>query len=302
MAKDVIELKGLTKRFGTARGIEQVDLNVRSGAVFGFLGPNGAGKSTTINILLDFLRPTSGSAKIFGLDIQYDAEEIHRRIGFLTGDMALDNQLTGWQQLTYYGHLRGGLDKKYINALAKRLNCNLDRKFKTLSRGNKQKVGLVAALMHRPELLILDEPTSGLDPLMQAEFNKIILEHKQSGGTTFISSHVLSEIQEICDEVAFIREGRVVASRPVADITKAAPKDIVVTTKSKDLRTKLQKLAGIIISESSGDTIRGTFLGDVNALVRLVSGYRVEQFLLAEADLETIFMKYYESGEEKERV
>lgn len=294
MKTPVIAFQNVTKRYGRARGIENVKLTVEPGTVFGFLGPNGAGKSTAIHMMLDFIRPTAGSVRLFGLDARLEAVEIHRRVGFLAGDMAMDSGLTGRQQLEYLARLRGGVDKKYLASLAKRLDCRLDRKFKTLSRGNKQKIGLIAALMHRPELLILDEPTSGLDPLIQAEFNKIIAEHKQSGGTVFVSSHVLSEVQEICDEVTFIRAGHIVATRPVSELAKESPQQLMLHTKSEDLRSKLQKFPGLTLQDSSGHAIRGMFSGDVNQLLRLVSGYSVEQFSLSEAELETIFMQYYE--------
>lgn len=294
MTNNIVELKNLTKTYGKSRGVTGINLKVVSGNVFGFLGPNGAGKSTTINMLLDFIRPTSGQIKLFDTDIKNNAVDMRRRIGFLAGDMALDNSLTGWQQLEYLGNLRGSFDKSYVAELAKRLDCKLERKFKTLSRGNKQKVGLIAALMHKPELLILDEPTSGLDPLIQSEFNKLLIEHKNSGGTAFISSHVLSEVQEICDTVAFIRDGRIEAIRPMLDITKDSPKDFLLTTKSKDLKKRLSKLNGVAIISEKGNNTRGTFSGDINELIRLLSGYSIENFTLSDAELEAVFMKYYE--------
>jgi len=293
MTENIIELQNLTKVYGGARGVKSLNLRVEPGTVFGFLGPNGAGKSTTINMLLDYIRPTSGSVKLFGLDARRNSVEIRRRIGFLAGDMAMDRGLTGWQQLEYFGHLQDKFDKKYILELAKRLDCDLNRKFKDLSRGNKQKVGLIAALMNKPELLIFDEPTSGLDPLIQAEFNKILVEHKQSGGTAFISSHVLSEVQEVCDTVTFIREGRIIATSPVYQIMKVAPKNLVLTTKSKELLKQLKRFAGLRVSELSDDTVRGYFNGDINKLLRLVAGYTVDVFSLSEAELESIFMQYY---------
>lgn len=295
MAEPIIKLRQLTKMYGSARGVQDVDLEVSPGTVFGFLGPNGAGKSTTINMLLDFIRPTSGSVTLFGMDAQKDSVKIRRRIGFLAGDMAMDSGLTGWQQLSYFGHLRGRFDEAYVRELAERLSFSMDRKFKALSRGNRQKVGLIAALMHKPELLILDEPTSGLDPLIQAEFNKIIREHKEAGGTAFISSHMLSEVQEICDTVTFIREGKIIITRPVSAIAKDMPKDFAVATKSKDLLKKLQQLPGLEVSTRDGGMVRGVFNGDVNELLRLLGGYTVESFSLSEAELESAFMKFYES-------
>lgn len=294
--KPVIELKHLTKTYGQARGVTDISLEVPAGSIFGFLGPNGAGKTTTISILIDFIRPTNGSARLFGLDSQANSREIHQRIGFLAGDMAMDNGLTGWQQLEYLGRLRGNFDKPYIKELARRLDCNLNRKFKKLSRGNRQKVGLIAALMHKPELLIFDEPTSGLDPLIQAEFNKIIMEHKAGGGTTFISSHVLSEVQEICDTVSFIRDGRLIATRPVEDITHQAPKQLMVSTTNRKLLAQLSEMPDLELSQETKTTIHGTYSGDVNALIKLLAGYKLDAFSLQEADLESAFIQYYEGG------
>lgn len=291
---DVIQLHRLTKLYGSSVGVRNVSLSVPKGSVFGFLGPNGAGKTTTISMLVDFIRPTSGSVKLFGLDAREQATEIHRRIGFLAGDMAMDRGLTGWQQLEYLGNLRGNFDKAYVRELAKRLDCNLNRKFKKLSRGNRQKVGLIAALMHRPELLILDEPTSGLDPLIQAEFNKIILEHQAAGGTTFISSHVLSEVQEICDTAAFIRQGKIVDIKPIADLTKQAPKQFRLTGATPELIDKLGQLKGLVIVKDGGQQLSGTYQGDVNRLLKLLSQYKLTDFTFQEPDLESLFMKYYE--------
>ncbi|HSX23886.1 MAG TPA: ABC transporter ATP-binding protein [Candidatus Saccharimonadales bacterium] len=192
----LIELDRLTKNYGSSRGVSDVSLKIPEGTIFGFLGPNGAGKTTTISMLVDLIRPTSGTVSIFGMDAQKDGVAIRQRTGFLAGDFALDNDLTGWQQLEYFAHLRtGGLNKKYVTELAQRLSCDLNKKFKALSRGNRQKVGLISALMHEPELLIFDEPTTGLDPLIQAEFNNIISEHQRKGRTAFISSHTLPEVQ-----------------------------------------------------------------------------------------------------------
>lgn len=294
----IIELTNLTKRYGSARGVEAVNLSITQGQIFGFLGPNGAGKSTTINILLDFIRPTSGSVKLFGLDARHQALEIHGRVGFLAGDMALDRNLSGWQQLEYLGHLRGSFDRSYISELAKRLDCNLSRKFKHLSRGNKQKVGLIAALMHKPDLLILDEPTSGLDPLMQAEFNKLVLEHKARGGTAFISSHMLSEVQEICDNVAFIRSGKIVATKTMEQLTKESPKQFSVSTPAPArLKKALTKLQGIHMKEAAGSLV-GTYSGDVNELLAVLAKHTVTDMIFEDTNLEESFMKYYEDEEQ----
>lgn len=292
----ILQLEKVTKLYGSVRGVEQVSLEVEEGSVFGFLGPNGAGKTTTISMLVNLIKPTSGKITIFGKNAQTDGLHIRSRIGFLAGDMALDRGLTGRQQLEYFGNLRGGFDKKYVRELASRLDCKLDRKFRTLSRGNKQKVGLIAALMHKPELLILDEPTSGLDPLIQAEFNKIILEHKARGGTVFISSHVLSEVQELCDQVAFIRQGKLIANKPLAEITKGAPKDVRIVTPEEKLIHILEKLRGVSELKYQNGVITFSYSNDINRLLHVVSAYDLHDMTISDVDLETVFMKYYEGG------
>jgi ABC-2 type transport system ATP-binding protein len=289
----VIKVNRASKLYGATVGVEDISFEVPKGTVFGFLGPNGAGKSTTINMLVDFIRPTSGNIKIFGLDSIRDSLEIRRRIGFLAGDFALDKGLTGWQQLSYFGALRGNYDKKYVNELATRLECKLDRKFKTLSRGNKQKIGLIAALMHKPELLVFDEPTSGLDPLIQAEFNKIIVEQKQRGATTFISSHVLSEVQEICDHVAFIRQGRIITSQPLKDIINAAARRIKITGTSKSAASELIVNLKLKQYDLKGDMLAFDYRGDMNDLVKVLSRTKLKDITINATDLESIFMGYY---------
>lgn len=290
----VIELDKVTKRYGSSRGVEELSLTISPGTIFGFLGPNGAGKTTTISMLIDVTHPTSGSISIFGLDAHRDSLAIRQRVGFLAGDFALDNNLTGWQQLEYFGSLRGRFDKTYIRELAQRLDCNLDKKFHDLSRGNRQKVGLISALMHKPELLIFDEPTSGLDPLVQAEFNKIILEHQNQGGTTFMSSHTLSEVQALCQEVGFIREGELVAIKDLKELTEASAKHIKVVTDDKKLVVALTKLQGIKSLVHQANALLFTVSGDINPVLALLGRHTVHDVTITEADLETIFMQYYE--------
>src|SRR6185503_11958667 len=206
----IIQTEKLTKSYGSHRGIIDIDLTVNEGEAFGFLGPNGAGKTTTIRTLLDNIRPTSGRALIFGIETTADPIAIHRRIGYLPGEFALYDKLTGGQTIEYFANLRGGVDAAYQRQLIERLDLDPSRKFKEYSKGNKQKVGLIVALQHRPDLLILDEPTSGLDPLVQQTFYELIREAKAEGRTIFLSSHILSEVEKTCDRVAIIRDGRLV--------------------------------------------------------------------------------------------
>ncbi len=299
MPDSVINFQNVTKSYGTARGITNVSMEVKAGEVFGFLGPNGAGKTTSISLMVDLMRPTSGKINIFGMDSSAKNTEIHKRIGFLMDDMALDKGLTGWQQLQYFGSLHGGFNQKYVKQLAKRLNCKLDTKFKHLSRGNRQKVGLISALMHDPELLILDEPTSGLDPLIQSEFNKIILERKKQGKTAFISSHILSEVQELCDRVAFIKEGKIIGIKALDEIGLDAPTQVRIGSKDTQLKSKLVKLNGVSNLTESGNNLNLTFNGDINKLVAFLAKYKISHLMIQETDLETMFMQYYRGNNVK---
>lgn len=290
----IIQLKNLTKTYGKSRGVDNVTLDVPEGTIFGFLGPNGAGKSTTINMLINLTTPTSGSITIFGQDAATHGLRIRHDIGFLSSDMALDGHLTGWQQLEYFGHLRGAFDKDYVQELATRLDASLDRKQKTLSRGNRQKIGLIQALMHRPKLLILDEPTSGLDPLIQAEFNKIILEHKAAGNTTFISSHVLSEIQELCDHVVFIRAGKIVANTTIQELTKTAPKQVRIASTDKQLPLRMKKLPGVQGYKQLTGGGAFSYAGDAQTLVKALAELNITDVSIENTNLEHSFMTFYE--------
>lgn len=294
---DAIKLTNVTKTYGKARGVSDITLNVDKGSVFGFLGPNGAGKTTTISLIIDLLRPTSGSIEVFGKNTRTNGQEIRKNIGYLSGDMAFDSSLTGKQQLEYFGALRKNYDKNYIAELATTLQCDLNRKIKTLSRGNKQKIGLISALMHKPELLILDEPTSGLDPLMQEQFNEIILAHKKSGKTTFISSHILYEVQELCDHAAFVKEGKLIANMPMSEIVKSAPYDITIVSSDKKLHTILNKLPEVHKVDISRDTYKLTYIGSVNPLIKAIKPYDIKDLSITKGDLESVFMKYYKDND-----
>src|SRR3954470_21163371 len=206
----VIENEKLTKAYGAHRGIVDVDLVVNEGEVFGFLGPNGAGKTTTIRTVLDLIRPTTGRGPVFGIESSVDPVAIHGRTGYIPGEFTLYDRLTGGQTIEYFANLRGGVDRAYRDALIERLDVDTSRKFKEYSKGNKQKIGLVIALQHRPELLILDEPTSGLDPLVQQSFYELVREARAEGRTVFLSSHILSEVEKTCDRVGIIRDGALV--------------------------------------------------------------------------------------------
>src|SRR5437879_8647501 len=206
----MIEVEGLTKSYGSKRGITDVSFQVEESDVFGFLGPNGAGKTTTIRLLMALLHPDAGSARIAGLDCWKQSVDIKRLIGYMRAEPALDPNLTGGQILEYFAHLRGGVDQTYLKQLIQRFELDTSRKFRQYSSGNKRKVVLIQAFMHRPRLLILDEPTNGLDPINQQEFNRMVIEAREAGQTVFLSSHILTEVEQTCNRVGIIREGQLV--------------------------------------------------------------------------------------------
>ncbi len=298
----IIELARLTKRYpgATVDALHDVSLRVDAGQIFGFLGPNGAGKTTTISLLVNLIKPTSGRITLFDKDIQQFGLESRARVGYLAGDMALDKALTGWQQLEYFGNLRGLFNKAYVRQLAERFDSDLKKKIKNLSRGNRQKIGLIAALMHQPELLILDEPTSGLDPLIQAEFNKIILERQKEGKTTFMSSHILSEVQELCDQLAIIRAGEVVSHNSLKDIVAAAPRIVTLSGDgAKNMREVVKNLDGTNNITHHDHSISFSFTGDINLLLQRLAKQRLRNVTIQNAELEDIFMSFYAADRSK---
>src|SRR5947209_15346363 len=242
----IIEVEGLTKSYGSKRGIANVSFQVEEGEVFGFLGPNGAGKTTTIRLLMALLRADAGTARIAGLDCWQQSVEIKRLIGYLPGEPSLDPNLTGGQLLEYFGHLRGGVDQAYLKQLIKRLDLDPSRKFRHYSSGNKRKVVLIQAFMHRPRLLILDEPTNGLDPLNQQEFDRMVLEGRNEGRTFLLSSHVLSEVEKTCTTVGIIREGRLVRTGDVAEVKAIKRYEITITFASAVATESFKSLDGAI--------------------------------------------------------
>src|ERR1700726_155330 len=225
----MIEVQGLSKSYGSKRGISDVSFQVEEGDVFGFLGPNGAGKTTTIRLLMALLHADSGAARVAGLDCWKDSLQIKRMVGYMPGEPALDPNLTGGQILEYFAHLRGGVDQAYLKQLVQRFELDTSRKFRQYSTGNKRKVVLIQAFMHRPRLLILDEPTSGLDPLNQLEFEKMVMEARDEGRTVFLSSHVLSEVEKICSRVGIIRDGSLVRIGGVSELTAIKRYELTIT-------------------------------------------------------------------------
>jgi ABC-2 type transport system ATP-binding protein len=297
----VIETEGLSKRYPGERGILDLDLAVERGEVFGFLGPNGAGKTTTIRVLLDLIRPTAGTAKVLGRDARRDSLAIRRCVGYLPGELSLYGRLTGLETLRYFASLRGGVEWGYVDELCQRLDCDLARHNVELSSGNRRKLGLVQALMHRPELLILDEPTSGLDPLVQHEFYHLIDEARDAGQTVFLSSHVLPEVQRVCDRVAFIREGALVAVEDVADLTGRAVREIEVVFAHPVSPHAFRDIAGVTGvavngKGTGGASLRLTVTGSLDPAVKKLAEFEVLNLTSREPDLEDMFLTFYASG------
>jgi ABC-2 type transport system ATP-binding protein len=266
----IIEVDHLTKRYGSKRGITDVSFQVEEGEVFGFLGPNGAGKTTTIRLLMALLRADAGTARIAGLDIWQQSVEIKRLVGYLPGELSLDPNLTGGQILQYFGHLRGGIDQGYLKQLIARLDFDPTRKIRQYSTGNKRKLGIIQAFMHRPRLLILDEPTSGLDPLNQQEFDRMVTEVRDDGRTVFLSSHILTEVEQTCNRVAIIRGGQLVRVGLINDLKDIKRHELTITFASPVPAEAFKGLAGVEQVESlvDGHTLRLFVQGQADAVIK----------------------------------
>jgi ABC-2 type transport system ATP-binding protein len=292
---DVVSLQKLTKSYGRARGVVDLDLTVRSGEVFGFLGPNGAGKTTTIRTMLDLIRPTSGRVLIFGLDARTDGVAVRRGVGYLPGDLRLYEHLTPRELLSYFAALRKLSTLADAERLATRLELELDRPLAALSRGNRQKVGLVQAFMQRPQLLVLDEPTSGLDPLVQQTFYELAREAVGEGRTIFLSSHVISEVQHVADRVGLVREGRLVLVDSVENLRAHAFTRIEVTFEAPPPATAFDDVPGIRVLERQGNVVLFALRGEIDPLLKALARYRVVALDSHEADLEDVFLSLYRS-------
>ncbi|OKJ93440.1 ABC transporter [Streptomyces sp. CB03234] len=281
--------------YGSRRGLTGLTLDVRAGEVFGFLGPNGAGKSTTIRLLLDLIRPTSGTATVLGLEPRADGLALRGRIGYLAGDFVCDGRQKVRSYLRFLAALRGGVPQQRVDDLADRLGLDQNAWIKKLSKGNRQKVGLVQAFMHRPELLVLDEPTSGLDPLVQQTFLDLVAEAAADGRTVFMSSHIMSEVEAVADRVGIIRDGRLVALDTVADLRAGAVRNIEVTFSAPVPRTAFAGLPGAdrLCLDTAGTTLSGQVTGSPDALIKALAGYTVTGLRATEPALEELFHSYY---------
>jgi ABC-2 type transport system ATP-binding protein len=292
-ASPVIATSGLSKDYGSGRGLFELDLEVAPGEVFGFLGPNGAGKSTTMRLLLDLIRPTSGSAQVLGLDTSKDSLAIRRRVGFLPGDLALYPKLTGRVVLDYLAKLRGGIDRRVRDALVERFDADLDRPVRELSTGNRQKLGLIQAFMHEPELLILDEPISGLDPLVQQSFHALLGEVSTQGRSVFLSSHTLSEVERVTDRLAILRQGRLVVVDSLENLRKIAVQRLEIEFEAPVPAEEFRGLPGVTEVKADGRTVTVSFQGSADAVVKAAAAHVVRAIRPHENDLESIFLRYY---------
>lgn len=296
--KYVLQTKNLSKFYGKFKGIEDLNLKVEPGTVFGFLGPNGAGKTTAIRTIMNFLKPTHGSAIILGMDSEKNSTELKKHVGYLAGDFELYGNLTGKQYLEFVASMQGckQIDKT-IDNLAEFLQADLSRKLGTLSRGNMQKIALIAALVHDPKLLILDEPTTGLDPLIQNQFYSLVRDLKKRGRTIFMSSHILSEVQIICDKVAFMKEGKVVEIVDVNEV-KRSRKKIVTIHKSKSSKKIMPpNFEHIEVLEQSPTMLKFITKEESKSLLRWLSIQAIDDVIIENVSLEDMFLKLYGTAE-----
>lgn len=293
MKNIVIRTVRLSKNYGSRVGIADVSLEVYAGEVLGYLGPNGAGKTTTIRILLDLIRADAGKAEIFGLDVRKRSLEIRRRVGFLPGELNLYEDLTCDSLLRFFAGLRGNIDWSYVEDLAARLGCQLSQPIASLSLGNKRKLGLIQAFMHRPDLLILDEPTSGLDPLVRHEFFHLVAEAKAAGQTIFFSSHNLPEVARICDRVAIIRSGRLAALEDVADLKTRSLRSVEIRFGEDFDARAFAAVAGLEITAQDRRSLKGRMKGEMDPLLKVAARFSINDFSSQEPGLDDVFLAYY---------
>jgi ABC-2 type transport system ATP-binding protein len=291
-----IRTESLHKFYGRVHALRGVDLEVERGEIFGFLGPNGAGKTTTIRCALDLIRPTGGRIQVLGIDPQEDPVAVRARVGYLPDELHLEENMTAEGHLRYLARLRGNrVDWSYVRRLAERLDLDLKAAIKNLSKGNKIKVGVIQALMHQPQLLILDEPTFGLDPLMQQEVLHIMTQARDAGTTIFFSSHILSEVQAVCDRVAIIRQGKLVEVAGTDELINRAMRRVHVRFKEAVDAAPLGRLPGVtILSRDDGGGVRLQVSGEMDPLIKKLATYPVSDMETERPSLEEIFLAYYE--------
>jgi ABC-2 type transport system ATP-binding protein len=289
---EAIQAEGLTKRYGETLALDGLDLSIEPGEVYGYLGPNGAGKTTTIRLLLGIHRPTRGRAALFGIDAWADPVEAHRRVGYVSGEPFLWPGMTGAETMEFLARLHGGTGRAYRDELVQRFELDTKKKVRALSKGNRQKVQLVAALATRADLLVLDEPTSGLDPLMEMAFRECIREAKQRGQAVFLSSHILSEVEALCDRVGILREGRLVDQGTLAELRHLSTQTVDVTF--SDRVPQLPPLPGVQVNQAGPNTLRFEVSGSVGPVINALAGHPVTALVSREPSLEEIFMHHYD--------
>lgn len=294
---NVIEINNLTKYYGKSRGIIDVSFNVEAGEIFGFIGPNGAGKSTTIRTLLGLIKPTSGTAFIFGKNCFTDGKEILKDVGYLPSEVFYYDSMKVIDLLKYSASFYKKDCTKRIYELAEIMDLDLNKKIEELSFGNKKKVGIVQGLLHEPKLIILDEPTSGLDPLMQQKFFELIKQENQKGVTVLLSSHILSEVQKLCNRVAIIKEGRIIKIETIENLRGENYKRIIIETDT-DLSLDYFNIDGVNDFTINNHTYSFLYKGDINIIIKKLAMLNIKNITIHEPDLEEIFMHYYEKGED----
>lgn len=300
--ENVIQTQNLTKIYrGSTPALDSLNLDVQRGEIFGYLGPNGAGKTTTIRLLLDFIRPTSGSATLLGgLDARADSVAIKQRIGYLPAELNLWDRQTAQQIIRFVGQARGGYDERYVQTLAQRLEFDLSKKVRSYSTGNKRKLGLILALMNKPDLLILDEPSSGLDPLMQQTFYQLMREVRDEGRSVFLSSHILSEVQAICDRVGILRAGKLEAVQRVDQLTRADFRHVTIRLREPVPAALLANVPGVSNVAIESRLIKLQLNGDFDPLLRVLGNAYIEDLTVQEPTLEEVFLKFYNVRENRQ--
>ena len=288
---NIIEIKNLKKFFATNHAVDGISLEIEKGEVFGFLGPNGAGKTTTIRCMMDFLRPTEGEIKILGLDAQKNSEELKNDIAYLPGNVRLYNNWTGQDHIDFFANFSG--DKKLASELAKKLDFNPKIKFYYLSSGNKQKLGIILTLMKKPKLIILDEPTNALDPLLQNKVHELLIDAKNAGATIFLSSHNLAEVDKICNRVAIIKAGKIIAVEDIQNLKEKKMHKIIVSfddnVEEKDLKTK-----NVDAVEKLNQHFSISVKGDLNPVIDQISKHKIRDLEISHASLEEVFLEFYQ--------
>jgi ABC-2 type transport system ATP-binding protein len=300
----IIQTNQLTKSYGRSRGIIDVTFDIQEGEVFGFLGPNGAGKTTTMRILMGLLHPNSGSASITGLDCWNQSTQLKKQVGYLPGEFAFDPGMRGAQILQYLGHLYGGVDQTYLRTLVERLALDPSKRFREYSHGNKQKLGLVQAFMHKPQVFILDEPTSGLDPLNQQEFYQMVAEVRDEGRTIFLSSHILPEVEHTCDRVAIIREGRLVKIDHVSALKDIHQHEVEISFPGSASVDWFKQVASVTrVAQGTDDrTLQLNVQGDLSQIIHIASQHGATNIVTREPSLEEVFLRFYEPEQSPARL